>query len=192
MKPLSAQTFDWVAKIFYNENFLDRIQQAINPIEGHKLLDAACGTGILKPCCSPAWYVGIDIDTKRVTEARNQYKTVDFISSDAGKLAFKKNSFDIILASGLFHHVNDQTAYNILSEFKRVLSADGRVIVIEAIWPQHRYNLLGVLGRKMDQGNFVRHSWEYESLFKQCFNVDKKFLFTNYCLEYLLAILVKI
>ncbi|MDZ7832248.1 MAG: class I SAM-dependent methyltransferase [Desulfobacterales bacterium] len=192
MKPLSAQTFDLVAKIFYNEKFLNRIQQAINPMKGHRLLDAACGTGILKPCCSPAWYVGIDIDTKRVIEARNQYKTVDFTSSDAAKLAFKENSFDMILASGLFHHVNDQTAYNILAEFNRVLSADGKIIVIEAIWPQHWYNIFGALGRKLDQGNFVRYSWEYESLFKQCFNVDKKYLFTNYCLEYLLAILVKV
>lgn len=191
MKPLPAQVYNSFVSIFFNKRFLQRIQEEIQPMQGLKLLDAPCGTGSLMNCCKPCWYVGADIDESRVIDAGFRHPHERFIVSDASTLAFKDEKFDRILAAGLFHHVNDSISLKILSEFKRVLSPKGKLIVIEAIWPRNRFNLIGLVGRKMDQGNFVRHAEEYERLFAKHFKIQKSVYSSNMGLEYLLATLIK-
>jgi ubiquinone/menaquinone biosynthesis C-methylase UbiE len=191
MKPLSASVYNSIVNIFYNKRFLKFIQEELQPMQGLTILDVPCGTGILINCCKPSFYVGADIDINRVMDACRRNPHEDFIVSDASNLAFKNEKFDRILASGLFHHVNDSTSLKILSEFKRVLSVNGKLIVFEAIWPRNRFNLIGLVGRKLDQGKYVRNVDEYEHLFEQYFKIQKSVCFSNLGLEYLCARLIR-
>jgi ubiquinone/menaquinone biosynthesis C-methylase UbiE len=190
MKPLPASVYNSIVKVFYNKRFLKFIREELQPMRGLRILDVPCGTGILMNCCKPSSYVGADIDINRVADAGSRNIHEDFIVSDASNLAFNNGKFDRILASGLFHHVNDSTSLKILSEFKRVLSANGKLIVFEAIWPRNRFNLIGLVGRKLDQGKFVRHVEEYESLFKKYFKIQTSVCFSNLGFEYLFSRLV--
>ena len=153
MKPLPALVYNSIVNIFYNKRFLKFIHEELQPVQGLRILDVPCGTGILMNCCKPSIYVGADIDVYRVMDAGRRHGHEDFIVSDASNLAFKDKRFDRILASGLFHHVNDSTSLKILSEFKRVLAVNGKLIVLEAIWPHNRFNLIGLAGRKKSSRN---------------------------------------
>lgn len=190
MKPLPASVYNSIVNIFYNKRFLKFIQEEVQPMQGLRILDVPCGTGILMNCCKPSSYVGADIDVNRVVDAGRRNTRENFIVSDASSLAFKNEKFDRILVSGLFHHVNDPISLEILSEFKRVLSPNGKLIVFEAIWPRNRFNLIGLVGRKLDQGKFVRHAEEYERLFEQYFKIQKSVCFSNLGFEYLFSRLV--
>jgi ubiquinone/menaquinone biosynthesis C-methylase UbiE len=192
MKPLPSTVYNSFVNIFYNKRFLRAILKEVRPVQGMRILDVPCGTGILMHCCKPSFYVGADIDGNRVADAKCRYPRDKFVVSDATNLTFKNGKFDRILASGLFHHVDDAISLNILSEFRRVLATDGEIIVIEAIWPRNRLNLIGLVTRRLDQGKFVRHAAAYEKLFRQFFNIRKSFYFSNLGLEYLFSILVPV
>ena len=190
MNPLPASFYNSLVNIFYNKRFLKAIQTEVGPTRGMRILDVPCGTGILMHCCKPSSYVGADIDTNRVFDAGFRYPGEAFVVSDASALSFAENQFDLILASGLFHHVDDKISSAILSEFRRVLSPGGKIVVIEAIWPRNKFNVIGYVGRKMDQGKFVRNAPAYEKLFRQFFKIHKKYYFLNLGFEYLFATLI--
>ncbi len=190
MNPLPAKFYNSLVNIFYNKRFLKAIQIEVGPTRGKRILDVPCGTGILMHCCKPSSYVGADVDTNRVFDAGCRYPGEAFVVSDASALSFAEDKFDLILSSGLFHHVDDKISAAILSEFRRVLSPGGKIIVIEAIWPRDKLNVIGYVGRKLDQGKFVRHAVEYEKLFRQFFKIHKNYYFLNLGFEYLFATLV--
>ena len=190
MKALPGFCFDIIANLFYSKEIKELIKREINPATGLNLLDAPCGTGTLFDICKPCNYTGIDIDKNRVLKAQDRYAGGKFLVSDASNLPFPEKKFDLILAAGLFHHVDDECSIKILSEFSRVLKPTGRIIVFEAIWPLHRYNIVGYLARKMDQGRFVRYCEGYENLFKKYFHIQVRYFPSRLGLDYFLTALV--
>jgi len=190
MRTLPAFFFDRVAGFFYSDKIKELIKKELAPAPGLDLLDAPCGTGTLFDICKPCNYTGVDIDERRVLEARRRYPSGSFFVSDASGFSFPEKKFDIIFAAGLFHHVDDGHAIKILSEFARVLKPTGRVTVFEAIWPRRPYNIAGYLARKMDEGKFVRHWEEYEVLFKKYLNVQTRYFPSRLGLEYFLTTLI--
>ena len=99
--------------------------------------------------------------------------------------------FDVILASGLFHHVDDDLLNRILHEFSRVLKPGGRVVVLDAIWPTSKYDVIGYLARYLDEGKHVRHVTEYIDHFNRVFVVDQPVTFTKLGSDFLLVKLLK-
>ena len=190
MNPLPATFYNHLVNITYTKRFLKAIQTEVGPTRGMRILDVPCGTGILMHCCKPSIYVGADIDANRVFDAECRYPEEAFVVSDASALSFAEGNFDLILAAGLFHHVDDKVSAAILSEFRRVLAPGGKIVVIEAIWPRNKFNVIGYVGRKLDQGKFVRHAAAYETLFRQFFKIRKNYHFLNLGFEYLFATLV--
>ncbi len=191
MKPLPTLMFSAIAGLFYSREILDAIREAIAPKESLRLLDAPCGTGTLHAICAPCAYHGADMDPQRVEDARRLYPDSTFVCSDSCSLPFEDRSFDRILAAGLFHHVDDETADHILQEYARLLKPDGRLIVFEAIWPKHCYNVWGAFMRWMDQGDFVRHISAYDALFSEHFDIATRSYPYRLGLDYYLATLSK-
>ena len=133
MKPISTPTFNLIANIYYSKRIWKYIHGAPSLMEGLSVLDAPCGNGSLIQCRKPSSYVGADIDIHRVMEAKRRNTLENFIISNASNLTFKNGKFDRILASGLFHHVDDLISHKILSEFSRVLASQRKLVVVEAI-----------------------------------------------------------
>lgn len=189
MKPLPKTFFHQIAKLYYSQHILLTIREAIVPASGLKLLDAPCGTGTLHDICMPCSYYGIDIDQQRVAECKNNFPGGNISVADASNLNFSDNYFDRILAAGLFHHVNEAGANKILGEFARILKPSGRLVVFDAIWPTKYYNIVGWAGRKIDQGNYVRHTHEYVPMFEQWFGIINMSCPSRLGFDYILAVL---
>ena len=187
MNPLPPNLFDNIANLFYNEQITNSIKEFVEPAQGLTLLDAPCGSGTLHEICVPCTYYGIDMDADRVEKATESYSDGIFSISDAANLDFPDDKFDRILAAGLFHHVDDETAFKIVNEFGRLLKPDGKLIVFEAIWPRNRFNLFGYAMRKMDQGNYVRTSEQYLSFLNELFAINNETYLFRLGIDYYLT-----
>ncbi len=189
MALLPPVLFNRLAGLFYSKNIKELIRSQIDARPGMRILDMPCGTAVLRSICEPCEYVGVDIDEERVTQAQAAGDAGEFLVADAGDLPVPAQSFDRILISGLFHHVNDDGMRRILAECARVLKKEGHLIIFEAIWPVCRCNLAGWLMRKMDEGKFVRQPREYAVLFSEYFNIASEQFPARLGLDYLLSVL---
>ena len=101
---------------------------------GRRVLDFGCGTGygahrIASECAD---IVGVDISDSAIAFAREKYRAdnLDFRqikSVEDAPLPFPDGSFDVVLSFQVIEHVPDADRY--LSEVRRVLAADGMLIV---------------------------------------------------------------
>jgi ubiquinone/menaquinone biosynthesis C-methylase UbiE len=103
-----------------------------------RLLDFGCGAGHWARHAAKinARAIGIDISDVAIRAARKEGEReglggrASFLVMDCESLGFTDNSFDVILVSGLLHHLDLKPAYG---ELSRVVSPNGQVICIEAL-----------------------------------------------------------
>lgn len=118
------------------------------------VLDQGCGSGEYSLIFTN--YTGLDNNPKDIEYARQKYEG-EFILGDASRMTqIKDNSFDAVFAIGLHHHLNDNAARKAITEAIRVTKKAGRIIIIDAMRPKHRWNLYGLCLRKLDRGGYVR------------------------------------
>jgi ubiquinone/menaquinone biosynthesis C-methylase UbiE len=105
----------------------DPLLDAVGAGPGTRLLDVACGPGYLtgRAVERGAQAVGVDIAEPMVTLARRHFPRAEFRQGDAQALPFPDESFDAVVSSlGLPHFGRPEQA---VAEFRRVLTADGRL-----------------------------------------------------------------
>lgn len=91
------------------------------------VLDAGCGTGEMMEFLKEnnfENFIGYDISFNMLVHAKKRAEKL--VCADAENLPFADNSFDVIYARALLHHL-----FNVpkaLSEIKRVLKPDGEVV----------------------------------------------------------------
>jgi len=104
-----------------------------------RLLDIGCGTGELAGmlACSP-WpvaVVGLDYAANMCVAASAKARAAGtkgsarFVNGDSEFLPFGDGVFDVVTCSNSFHHYPHQA--NVVRDMRRVLRADGRLIVID-------------------------------------------------------------
>ena len=101
-------------------------------------LDYCCGTGEMshKMARLGATVTGIDISEVSIETANAEADRcgladkINFIVGDAEHTDFADDSFDIVIASGVLHHVDLDAAY---AEIARILKPNGSVICGEAL-----------------------------------------------------------
>ena len=109
------------------------INEFIKPSPSAKVLDLGCGPGTIRGHLPEKIdYVGLDFNVKYITRAQNKYRTCSrFYCVDVKDLhkLLRDEKFDIVIAIGLLHHLNNasamdliQTVYHILKEGKKILT----------------------------------------------------------------------
>jgi SAM-dependent methyltransferase len=112
------------------------IADQLAELKGGRVLDVCTGKGkfietLMKTLKAFDSFVGIDIDTDDLAEAREKLPEdlTQFIEMDAEYLEFPDASFDTVAIAFSLHHLPDMP--NVLAEMKRVLKPGGYVIVEE-------------------------------------------------------------
>lgn len=140
------QAHDRIAES-YSDFFAPITSHLIGPLldvagvrEGTRILDVACGPGLLAGAAAGrrAASMAVDLSPVMLALARKQHAAVDFREGDAEALPFAGDSFDAILCNfGLGHFPRPERA---MEEFARVLVPGGVVAVSWWQFPQSRLN----------------------------------------------------
>ena len=97
---------DWDAGIVRNEEIITAILDNSGIKKGIRLLDVACGTGVLFPDYynrQVASVTGIDISEKMVEIAKKKFPETEIICADAEEVRFEK-PFDAVMIYNAFPH----------------------------------------------------------------------------------------
>lgn len=124
------------AAIFNDANVLARICDAGRLTRSSRVLDVACGPGIVVEALarSAGEVVGCDITPAMLEKARERcdltgFTNTFFMPGRAEALPFEHASFDVIVSRSAVHHFTDPTAA--FREMARVVKSGGRVVTVD-------------------------------------------------------------
>jgi ubiquinone/menaquinone biosynthesis C-methylase UbiE len=100
---------------------------------GHRVLDVACGTGIVARTVAPevmpgGRVIGVDLNEAMLTVARRVSPEIEFRQGEAADLPFDSDSFDVVLSQMALMFFPDRPAS--LREMARVTAPGGAVAVL--------------------------------------------------------------
>lgn len=121
-------------KIYSNyEEILDTVyEKAINSIDKNSsILEIGVGTGNLASKFSRHGFniIGIDQSREMIKVAKEKYPKLKLRLGDFLKLPFENKTFDVIVSTYAFHHLNDEEKVIAIRELLRVLKPIGKIII---------------------------------------------------------------
>ena len=139
---LMAKPYDLLETIYFHKRERSprkAICDAINPSDV-KILDLCTGTAInaihIAQQKLKARIIGIDLSKDMLHIARKKIRKhnlnrIDLYQMDATKTRFQKEVFDVIVIALVLHEIPRELAINIISEAKRILKPNGKILVME-------------------------------------------------------------
>jgi len=108
--------------------FPEKIDQNIS------ILDFGCGDGLMtsfiRHIFTHATIYGVDPSAEHIALAKDMYEDITFSVSD-DSLAFADNTFDLIYATEVFHHIQHIKHAAYCAELIRILKPGGTLIIFE-------------------------------------------------------------
>ena len=154
----------------------------IKPFDGCKILDIGCGTGEyihhIEQYTKNFEYYGFDGEGvyieygKKLFEGRPNIHFYHKILTDDTVKEF--NNFDIVIATGVMHHLDDPIVLSMLQSAKLALKPGGRLITYDP----GKYDDMNNIERffvKYDRGRSIRFEREYAALVGKIFTNFKSY-----------------
>jgi 2-polyprenyl-6-hydroxyphenyl methylase / 3-demethylubiquinone-9 3-methyltransferase len=94
---------------------------------GAKLLDVACGGGLLAPHLAGHGYSHIGVDLSASALAHAAAHGIGGVRGDVNRLPFRDGAFDVVVAGEILEHVGDLST--VLAEACRVLRVGGTLVI---------------------------------------------------------------
>lgn len=124
------------SKIFNNDDIVQRIVSKANVKITDKVLDLACGTGIITKVLAQKsdTVFAVDITEKMISITKEMcenegYNHVKVIKGNAEKLNFDNSFFDLIITRLSIHHFRKPEI--VIREMKRILNDNGKIIIAD-------------------------------------------------------------
>ena len=157
------------------------IQKNVKPKQGLKILDIGCGPGNILEYLPEVNYYGVDIDQNYIDAANKKYKDKGvFECSNLDEYAVSEpGSFDLVIAVGVIHHLNDDIAIKLFKIAKNALRPDGHLMTFDGCYVDNQ-NYIARFLLKKDRGKFVRDRKKYEYLAKTSFSSIKTIIDETY------------
>lgn len=175
------------------------VNEYIRPHVGDKVLDIGCGPAEIIEYMPDVDYLGVDLSEDYIAHAKSKYgKKGRFLCRNAAEMdPAEFETYDIVLATGLLHHLNDYEATELLKFAAKALKKDGRLVTLDGCFLERNQHPFDRWMLNHDRGKFVRTQAEYLKLAKPIFpsikaNVRSDMLRFPYTLIILECSLVKL
>ena len=160
---------NWDAETIRNERVINIILDNAQVKENTRVLDVACGTGVLFPdyIKRGAVVTGVDISPKMVKIAKKNFPEIEVICEDVEKLDFSEK-FDVVMVYNAFPHFpHPQRLIEKLSTFLR---DGGRLSVAHGM---SRDDLLKLHNERASEVSLdLPEANELSKIFEPFFNID--------------------
>lgn len=147
------------------------VRDHLKPRSGQRLLDIGCGTArVLSHLPRDVAYVGVDLSqayidaAKLAYDRRGKFYCVDIGGAEPGRF----EGFDLALAIGLLHHLEDEEVLNMFAVAHKALAQDGRLITVDGCF-QDGQSRMARYTIERDRGRNVRSPDAYAHLARQVF-----------------------
>ena len=135
----------------------------VKPAPGDKILDLGCGPADVLNYLPAVNYTGLDISAKYIDSAKKRFGSRGhFLCGDVGQAAIEgeQGTFDVVLATGVIHHLDDVQAAALFGLARLALRPAGRLVTFDGCRVPQQSRLARWLLAK-DRGKFVRTQEEY-------------------------------
>jgi len=140
------------------------------------VLDVACGTGQFHYITEKG-YLGVDLNQEFIERAQQLHGRpgVQFRQCDVKDLRDEGIEYDTVLLVGILHHVDEQTARNLLQTLHGMTKK--QMVMMEVI--QEQTNPLGWLIKNNDRGEYVRNWAPLSRMISECGFVQREAQFLH-------------
>ncbi len=166
--PFMYDLFGWL--IGGNSSRATFVKQYVHPNKGDRVLDIGCGPGSIIPFLPIGTeYVGFDASQKYIDFAKKHFDGKGtFICEQVSCASITQQSFDIVLAMGILHHLDDVEALSLFKLAKSALKSNGKLVTIDPVYTDNQPKLAKWIISK-DRGDYVRNERDYSLLANQVF-----------------------
>ena len=147
------------------------VAEYVQPRPGDKVLDIGCGPGDMFGALRGVDYLGLDISREYIEAAERRFGALGrFLCTDIGvaSIEAERGQFDLVLATAILHHLDDERARRLFELARAALRPDGRLITYDGCYvPEQSHLARWILNN--DRGKFVRTLDEYVQLASEFF-----------------------
>jgi 2-polyprenyl-3-methyl-5-hydroxy-6-metoxy-1,4-benzoquinol methylase len=145
----------------------DYVEKYIRPWPGCRILDVGCGPADLANYLShDVDYTGLDANSRYIRAGEKKYTRsgAHFVCKPVRELTPDSFAdFDIVVGTGVLHHLRDPEATLFFQLAKSWLSPGGRVVTLDGCYCPGQ-SLAALLLLKFDRGRHIRNEQGYRSL----------------------------
>lgn len=165
----------WVYDSF--QNFMgarsarrELVSKYLRPFSGCRILDIGCGTARILDDLQDVEYYGFDLSQRYIEDATRRYGPRGHFNCALVQQAVIDHlePFDIVMATGVLHHLDDEQAVGLMRLAHSALRAGGRLVTIDPCFAGDQ----SVVSRFLvghDRGQNVRDAAGYEALARAVF-----------------------
>jgi SAM-dependent methyltransferase len=146
------------------------IERYIRPRVGDRILDIGCGPADILEALPAVEYHGFDLSAIYIEAARKRFggRGQFHVEAVSAELVRKYAGFDLVLATGVLHHLTDDEAVNLFRVAKAALKPGGRLVTLDGCFVAEQPRIARYLLKK-DRGEHIRDEATYVSLARQVF-----------------------
>jgi len=141
-----------------------------------RVLDLGCGPGDILQFLPAVDYVGYDINPAYIERARRRFgHRGEFHCSAVTEDLPIAQRFDLVIAHGVLHHLDDVAAGSLFRIARRALRPGGRLVTFDGCFVEGQ-SALARLFLSLDRGRHVRSRDAYERLARAEFDPVRSFV----------------
>ncbi len=163
------ELFQFAAASRKNQQFIT--ERIINPAGISEVLDFGCGVGYHSGLFKSGNYLGIEPINSCIDLAKRKYakSNVTFVKGDHLHLkTLESNSFDLVIAIGVIHHIDNDIFSVLVQEVHRILKPGGRFTTFDPVFHPKQSRISRWIVKR-DRGEWVRTESDYVNPLKSYF-----------------------
>lgn len=141
------------------------VDEWVRPVPGMHVLDIGCGPADILEFLPEVDYWGFDISQKYIQYAseRHPHKGHFYCKLLRMEDLEQLPKFDVVIASGVLHHMDNDTAKTLFQLAHAALRPGARLVTVDPCWSKGQHPIARLL-IACDRGQNVRTEKEYDDL----------------------------
>jgi SAM-dependent methyltransferase len=145
------------------------VDEYLRPPVGVRILDIGCGPGTILSYLPESEYLGFDLSSRYIERARRRYPQAQFVCERVSQFSLKeRGSFDVVLALGVVHHLDDTEARQLFQVAYDALRPGAKLVTVDGVWTKDQSPIARWLLAR-DRGGHIRSEQEYLGLASKVF-----------------------